>query len=470
MKLPTLPSRSTISARLLIFSTLFVTAALIVAAVILWLIVAGVVREQIDQRLDTQIDALRGTLVVHPDGSLALGASLDGPPFDRIGSGWYWQVTGDGAPMTSRSLGSRTIDSPPRPIPGRHRPGADDPQKRVEAADDGGMDLHIRTVEARIGDRTLEISATAPQAALNDPARRALFWLVPAMAVLGVSLVLGTLLQVRYGLRPLKTLTQDIADVAEGSRETLPDVSAEELRPVANEINRLVAANLQRLADTRLHFANLAHGLKTPVASLSLALDDRNDPDGEMRRLVERIDERIRHHLARARKTMSGAGMGASTTLAASLADLVQILSRIHAERGLTVTCVVPEDIPVACATDDLDEILGNLIDNACKWARTSVVITAAIEGRMVVIGIEDDGPGIAEDRIANAFLPGIRMDETVHGDGFGLTIAREVAELYGGGIILANRPEGGLKVSLSLPRAVVRPSALTPCAGRVDG
>ncbi|PYE44099.1 signal transduction histidine kinase [Rhizobium sp. PP-F2F-G20b] len=462
MKLPSLPSRSTISARLLIFSTLFVTAALIVAAVILWLIVAGVVREQIDQRLDTQIDALRGTLVVNPDGSLALGASLDGPPFDRIGSGWYWQVIGDGAPITSRSLAGRTIDSPPRPMPVRHRPGPDDPQKRAEAADDGGMDLHIRTVEARIGDRTLEISATAPQAALNDPARRALFWLVPAMVVLGISLVLGTLLQVRYGLRPLKTLTQDIAGVAEGSRETLPDVDAEELRSVANEINRLVAANVQRLADTRLHFANLAHGLKTPVASLSLALDGRNDPDGEMRRLVERIDERIRHHLARARKTMSGAGMGASTALDASLADLVQILSRIHAERGLTVTCAVPDDIAVACAADDLDEILGNLIDNACKWARTSVVITAAIEGRMVVIGIEDDGPGIAEDRIANAFLPGIRMDESVQGDGFGLTIAREVAELYGGGIILANRPESGLKVSLSLPRATVRPGALT--------
>ncbi len=467
MKLPSLPSRSTISARLLIFSTLFVTAAVIVAAVILWLIVAGVVREQIDQRLDTQIDALRGTLVVHPDGSLALGAALDGPPFDRIGSGWYWQVTGDGAPITSLSLGRRTIDSPPRPMPGRHRPGAGDPQTRAEAADDGGRDLHIRTVETRIGDRTLEISATAPQAALNDPARRALLWLVPAMVVLGISLVLGTLLQVRYGLRPLKTLTRDIADVAEGSRETLPDAQAEELRPVAGEINRLIATNVQRLADTRFHFANLAHGLKTPVASLSLALDDRNDPDGEMRRLVERIDERIGHHLARARKTMSGAGMGAATGLHGSLADLVQILSRIHADRGLAIDCTVPADIAVACAADDLDEILGNLIDNACKWARTAVGIAAAVEGRTVVIGIEDDGPGIAEDRIANAFLPGTRMDETVQGDGFGLTIAREVAELYGGGIVLANRPEGGLMVRLALPRATMQTAAAIPRADR---
>lgn len=459
MKIPALPSRSTISARLLIFSTLFVTAALVVAAVILWLIVAAVVREQIDQRLDTQIDALRSTLVLNPEGVLALGASLDGPPFDRIGSGWYWQVTGDGAPITSLSLGGRTIDSPPRPLPGRHRPSPGEPQQRVEPAGDGGMELHIRTAQARIGDRMFEISATAPQAALNDPARRALFWLVPAMVVLGFSLVLGTLLQVRYGLRPLKKLSLDIADIAEGARERLPDADAEELRPVTDEINRLVAANGQRLAETRLHFANLAHGLKTPVASLSLALDERNDPDGEMRRLVERIDARIRHHLARARKTMSGAGMGAATALSASVADLVQILSRIHAERELTLDVAVPDSIAVACAADDLDEILGNLIDNACKWARTSVNITATVEGRMVVTRIGDDGPGIAEDRIANAFLPGIRMDETVQGDGFGLTIAREVAELYGGGIVLANRPEGGLNVSLSLPRAMPPPA-----------
>ncbi|KQS61442.1 histidine kinase [Rhizobium sp. Leaf371] len=453
MKLPSFPSRSTISARLLAFSTLFVTATLIVAAVILWLIVAGVVREQIDQRLDTQIEALRGTLTMNPDGSMSLGAAFDGPPFDRVGAGWYWQVSGNGVPLTSLSLAGRTIDSPPRPLPGRHRPDKE-PAPRPEAARDGGMDLYVRSIEARIGDRTLEIAATAPRSALNDPARRALFWLVPAMVVLGISLVLGTLLQVRFGLRPLKRLTRAIAEVAEGSRERLPDVEAEELQPAANEINRLIAANVQRLSDTRLHFANLAHGLKTPVASLSLALDDGNDPDGAMRQLVERIDARIRHHLARARQTMSGAGMAAATLLQPCVADLVQVLSRIHAERRHHVTGDIRGDIAVACAADDLEEVLGNLIDNAFKWARSAVRISASIEGRMVVVCIEDDGPGIAQDALASAFMPGVRMDETVQGDGFGLTIAREIAELYGGGITLANRPENGLSVTLRLPRA----------------
>ncbi|KQR73054.1 sensor histidine kinase [Rhizobium sp. Leaf341] len=453
MMLPSLPARSTIAARLLTFSMLFVTGILIIAAGILWWIVAGVVREQIDQRLDTQIEALRGTLSIAPDGSTALGASLDGPPFDRVGSGWYWQVTGHGAPLTSLSLAGRTIDRPPRPVPNRHRP-ATNPMPLPDAARDGGMDLHVRTAEAHIGDRVLQITATAPQSALNDPAQRALFWLIPAMTVLGISLLLGTFLQVRFGLRPLKQLTRDVAQVAAGSRERLPEVEARDLQPVANEINRLIAVNLQRLSDTRLHFANLAHGLKTPIASLSLALDDSNDPDGEMRQLVGRIDTRIRHHLARARKTMSGAGMAAATLLQPSLADLLQIMSRIHAERGHHVTCDVEGDIAVACASDDLEEVLGNLIDNAFKWARSEVAISAAVEDRMVVVRIADDGPGIAEAELASAFLPGIRMDETVQGDGFGLTIAREIADIYGGGIALVNRPESGLAVILRLPRA----------------
>jgi signal transduction histidine kinase len=460
--------RTTISARLLTFSTLFVTIAIILASIILWLIVAGVVREQIDQRLDTQIDALQGTLVTQPDGSLALGASLDGPPFDRIGSGWYWQITGNGPAITSPSLAGRTIDNPPRPLP-RFRPGAHprgdiegrdsprhtDPDPDAPAVGDS-HDLHLRSLAVQLGAKTLTITATAPQAALKGPAVRALLFLVPAMLVLGLTLVVGTFLQVRYGLQPLKALTADIAAVSAGTLETLPDADTEELRPVSREINRLVAANLERLAETRLHFANLAHGLKTPVASLLLALNEENDPDGDKRLLVARIEERIRHHLARARKTMSAAGLGATTALAPRIGDIAVILTRIHAERALSLTQHIPPGLKVACAPDDLDEVLGNVLDNAFKWARNAVTITASGEGRFVTIVIEDDGPGLPDGQAAKAFLPGVRMDETVKGDGFGLTIAKEICELYGGGITLEKRASGGLRVLLRLPKSLV--------------
>jgi signal transduction histidine kinase len=460
-----LSGRTTIAARLMVFASLFVTLAVVVTSVILWLIVAGVVREQIDQRLDTQIEAVRSTLSHAADGTLTLSASLDGPPFDRVGSGWYWQAASGGSVVGSRSLAGRTINAPP--MPGRRGaprgvfrdvlrdgPPSEEPPRR-DAEDRAGQDLHIRSAGALINGRLVEITATAPQAALNDPARRALFWLAPAMAVLGLSLVVGTRLQVRYGLRPLTVLAADIAAVRAGQIARLPEAGAEELQPVAREINRLVDRNVEQLGETRLHFANLAHGLKTPVASLLLGLNATNDPDQALRRLVERIDRRIRHHLARARTAMSGAGLAAETRLQPRIAELVAILSRIHAARERKVSWTVPPDVAVACTSEDLDEIVGNIVDNAFKWARRTVSISVSVEARMVVIEVLDDGPGIADETLGRAFEPGIRMDETVAGDGFGLAIAKEMAELYGGGIALRHGPLGGLLVAITLQRAV---------------
>ncbi|WP_323687934.1 hypothetical protein [Rhizobium sp. AN69] len=184
-----------------------------------------------------------------------------------------------------------------------------------------------------VGQRLVEITATAPQFALVAPARSALLWLIPAMTLLGASLVGGIFLQVRYGLRPLRQLTADISSISAGTLDRLPEADVEELRPASGEINRLVEQNIERLAETRLHFANLAHGLKTPVTSLYLALNETNDPDREMRALVDRIDQRIRHHLARARKTAAG-GTATVTAVKPRIDDIVDIMSRIHADRG----------------------------------------------------------------------------------------------------------------------------------------
>jgi len=443
--------RASISRRLVGFSLFFVTTTVVVASIILYLIVAGVVREQIDQRLDTQIDGLRGALSVGADGTIALAAALDGPPFDRRGSGWYWQVSGDRLYITSRSLAGQTIDSPPRPFDWRHAfNGEPGPGGRVQLREE---DLYVRVAGASIGGKVVEIAVTAPQSALSAPARRALLWLASAMALLGAALVAGIFAQTRYGLRPLRQLTADVSAITAGNLPRLPDINVEELRPVSQAINRLVDQNLQRLTDTRLHFANLAHGLKTPVTSLSLALDSTNDPKGEIRSLVSRIDQRIRHHLARARKTAAG-GIGLSTPIKPCVDDLLLVMSRIYADRGITARCEIDPNLSVTCAEDDLDEILGNLIDNAFKWAKSVVAIWARAEGSMTIVTIKDDGPGMSPEAASQAFLPGKRMDETTPGDGFGLTIAGELVQLYGGTIALSTRDKTGLRCVISLPRA----------------
>ena len=455
MTLKKLLRRSTISGRLIAFSAVFVAVAVLVTSVILWLIVAAVVREQIDQRLDTQIQALRSALTSGPDGAVALSTQLDGPPFDRQDSGWYWQVSGEGVRLASRSLSGGTIETPRHAFEWRQllgriaRPGGTTELR--------GQALHTRMADATVGNRIVTIVATAPESALTTPAFRSLILLLPAMALLGGSLMVGTFLQVRHGLRPLSQLTTEIRSIVSGHRLKLPKPGAQELQPVASEINRLIDLNAQRLVDTRVHFANMAHGLKTPVASMMLALNDRNDPDGSVRRLTERIDRRIRHHLADGRRASVGDGLSSATKARHRLDDVIAALGRIYADKRISVECDVDPLLFVRCAAEDFDEIFGNILDNAFKWASRTVHISARIHGPLATISISDDGPGLPESRIEEAFHPGLRLDETVVGDGFGLSISKEIVELYGGKIVVVPLKQG-LKVDVTL--------TTTPSAG----
>lgn len=441
--------RATISGRLIAFSTVFFVVAIVVASAILWLVVASVVREQVDQGLDTQIQALRTALAPGPDGAVALSVQLDGPPFDRLGSGWYWQVSGEGVQLASRSLSGGTIETPGHAFEWRQlfggipRPGG--------ATELRGQALHSRVTESTVGNKIVTISATAPESALTAPAFRSLMWLLPVMALLGGSLIAGTVLQVRYGLRPLRQMTADIGCVVTGNRSSLPQPEVDELRPVASEINRLIDRNAQRLADTRVHFANVAHGLKTPVASMMLALNDRNDPDGSMRRLIERIDRRIRHHLADGRRASAGDVVRAASIVKPRIDDLILVLERIYADKQLAVACDTNPSLSVNCPAEDFDEIFGNILDNAFKWATGKIQISAVKRGPDATISIRDDGPGMPDSGIEEAFLPGRRLDETVAGDGFGLSISKELVELYGGSILMvATKP--GIAVNVTLP------------------
>ncbi len=440
----------TIAGRLIAFSIFYASAALVVASAVLALIVANVVRDQVDQRLSVQIEAVRGSMTVSADGSLAVDGNLDGPPFDRPGSGWYWQVTSAGKRVTSRSLAGASLSNPPQPFDWRSlltgTPRAGD------GRDSLGQGLHFLTSQSFAAGKEVEIIATSPHSALISPVLRSLLLLVPAMLVLGGLLVVGILLQVRYGLSPLRKLAEAVADVSSGRARGLDQPQAEELRPLVGQINRLLEQNQARLAETRLQFANMAHGLKTPVASLYLALNDNADPTGEARRQVDRIDRQIKHHLGRARAGVSAAGLAPATMLRPCVDDIVTMMQKLYVDRDLLITSDVESTVSVACAPQDVDEIMGAMIDNAFKWAKSSVRIVGRADGGEIAIVIEDDGPGIKSDNITEVMNPGVRLDETVPGDGFGLSIAREVCELYGGRVTLMNLPEGGLSATVVLP------------------
>lgn len=453
MKSIKLRSPKSLAKRLLLFSGFFVTAALVVASVILWLALKNVVREQIDQRLDTQIGALAGAVQRFANGKISLSIPMDAPPFDRSGSGWYWQIDADGQHLTSRSLMQSAINAPPPPqslkhmLTGMASPG--------EARDENGKTLYTRQITRSINGTMMTITVTAPSGALIDPAVRALSWLIPCMLLLGIVLLLGTLWQIRFGLRPLASMVADIDAINRGELARLPPQPSSELSPLSTKTNALLAANEERLTATRMQFANLAHGLKTPVASLLLALNDSNDPDGTLRDLGRRIDHRIKHHLSSTRQAMATSGSTARSSVADTVVNLHLAISSIHAEKNVRFETVINGDLKVACDENDLEEMLGNLIENAFKWTASTVKVTAVKDKANLRITIEDDGPGIPVDRMEAVLLPGVREDERISGTGFGLTIANELAELYSGSLTLERNSPQGLRAILVLPAAI---------------
>jgi len=297
------------------------------------------------------------------------------------------------------------------------------------------------------------VAVATPRETITRPILGAMAPLILSLLALGVLLAIATLVQLRLGLRPLDRLRDDVAAVRNGRADRLREDQPIELAPLASELNALVADNQAALAAARGTTANLAHGLKTPIATLALvAGEPGRDPDGRLAVMIARLDATVRHHLGRARASIASARVA---TPVAPVADgIATALRRIHAERGVMIGVEIPPGLTVAVDRTDLDEMIGNLADNAMRWARSRVVIGAHTASGSAIITIEDDGPGIAPAERTRALAKGVRLDERKEGHGFGLTIAHELALLYGGDLTLSDAPDGGLAAVLTLPLA----------------
>ncbi len=439
--------------RLLLAAGLFLGVAVVAAGLSIGFVLHRFVRGQLDGRLDDRLLSLVSDLRGGP-GALSLGRDRDGPPFDRPGSGWYWQIRRGDAVLGSASLDGRRLAVPA--LPARRR----DPDAPAPADGTGpwgeGLILRVLTVPGPAGGPPTVFAAAAPEAALRGPVWEALRTLALCLAVIGAFLFAGVVLQVRLGLRPLRGLRDQLARVRAGRLDRLPGRQPAEIRPLVAEMNALLDQNAAQLEHARGHVANLAHGLKTPLATLAMALAEPGaDRDGSLAPLVEGMDRRIRHHLRRARAAALGGPARARVDLAAHVADLRLALIRIHAGREIAVATAIPDGLGVACDPQDLDEMLGNLVDNACRWCRGRVAVSARREGAQVVVRVEDDGPGLDAAAREAVLQRGRRLDESRPGHGFGLPIALELAELYGGSLALETSGLGGLgglAVRLALP------------------
>lgn len=438
--------------RLIAAALVLVLAALVVAGIAIGFILHRFVRGQIDSRLDSQIVAIASGLEQGGDGRLALARNLDGPPFDRDRSGWSWQVRRGSATLRSGSLDGRDLPLPDTAEPAGR--GGDRPRP-ADGVDPWGNSviLRILTLPGEDGTAATTIAASAPTAALRGPVREASLALALILGVLGLCLVAGLVAQVRLGLKPLERLRRDLAEIRSGRRKQIPDEQPAEIRPLVREVNALLHENAANLERARTHVANLAHGLKTPLATLAMALrDGQRDPDGRLAALVSNMDAQVRHHLRRARAAALGGATRERTALDGRVGDLRTTFARLYADKGVAFTVDVQDGLAVACDGQDVDEMLGNLIDNACRWCRSRVGVTAVQTGRAVTITVEDDGPGLDAEAAARVLGRGRRLDETVPGHGFGLSITTELAELYGGSLRLDRGGLHGLRARLDLP------------------
>jgi signal transduction histidine kinase len=454
-----------LSRRLLLAASVFIGAALIIAGVVLFFVLHRFVQGQIDQRLDTQI-AFLSSMLRSQNGVLTLAGNADGPPFDGHPRGWYWEAIGPYNTLRSRALGDRdlniskiTIRPPPPPPP--PPPAAEDrpppPGSRPAPADDIGPDqqwLHFRILRTTVSGMPATIVATAPRAAVLGPLREAMTTLAISLLALAIALVLAMIFQVRLGLQPLEQLRRSIVEVRAGRSDRVAEVQPREVQPLVSELNSLLEQNALNLDRARRHVANLAHGLKTPLATLAVALP-KDEHGTEMHQLVELMERHIRHHLGRARTAALNGPARAHTVVAPHITDLGAVLGKVHADKHVDFNVDIAGDLAVACEEQDFDEMAGNLLDNAFQWTRRKVDVHAgAKDANSVVLSIEDDGPGFDLEQVPQVLQPGQRLDERAPGFGFGLSITRELAELYGGSLEFQKSPAGGVRVVVTLPKA----------------
>jgi signal transduction histidine kinase len=278
------------------------------------------------------------------------------------------------------------------------------------------------------------------------------------LGFVGLCMIAGFVM-VRRALTPLSRLRTSLAAVRSGGQRHVTGVYPAEIQPLVDELNGLLDHHDRAVRRAVARAGDLAHGLKTPLAVLAHEAElaraaGKTDIADTLTTQVDGMRRQIEYHLAQARAAASGATTAARTTAREVAEGLRRTLERLHAERNITIHVDVDPSHVVRTQREDLDEMLGNLLDNACKWTRTRVLVSSRAAADVIEITVEDDGPGVAPSMLEQVLQRGVRADEAAPGSGFGLAIVRDLAELYGGSVALENLPTGGLRARLTLPEA----------------
>lgn len=446
--------------RLLAATLAAVAVALSLAGVLLQGLFRDHVMRQAEADLLRQLDLLTARLVVDAtDRPRVDAAALADPRWQQPYGGLYWQVDRQTpAPasgvLRSRSLWEDTLALPQdEPAQGEvHRHTLPGPQ---------GSELRVleRTVRVGAADSAWRLGVAADLTETDAAVARFRGQLIISLAVLLVLLGLAAWAQVAVGLRPLRDLRAALAALRDGRAHRLPSGLPAEVQPLVDDFNRVLARQEGHLNRARTQAGNLAHALKTPLAVLDQLATQAKPPTDWRAQVREQVALARRHvdwQLAQARASAAGQRRGHRTEVEPTGNALLRVMDKVHAQRHLDLGAHWPrEPLVFAGEEPDLQELLGNLLDNACQWAQSSVaLIGQRLPNDRLVLCVDDDGPGIAPEAREQALARGGRLDERTPGSGLGLAIAQDLARRYEGSLALEESPLGGLRVRVELPAA----------------
>lgn len=429
----------------------------LVVAALIWLVLllalggwglAWAFRDTLAREFGRRLDALVLTAIaaieVKPDGSVTLDRSLGDPRFEQIYSGWYWQIsTPGGGLLRSRSLWDQSLETAPGHEGGVLRRAMGPQGERLLVAE--------RDVELPESAGTVHVLVAADPAEVADGVHRFNLLLIASLGTLGLGMAVAVRIQVRFGLRPLRTMMEDLEAVHRGQRPRLNGAYPHEVAPLAEAMNEVLDHDAELIERARTHVGNLAHGLKTPLAVIlaEMAAEPDRKVVAAQLAIIRRL---IEHHLGRASAEAGAGRMGQKQAVAPVVSDLAAAMRKVFADRALDIAIAVDADATFLGQNEDLAEMIGNLMENACKWARSQVRVSAGSNGGGLVVTVEDDGPGMTPEQAREAAGRGKRLDEMTAGWGLGLSIVADLVAVNGGTMDFEAAPLGGLLVRLRLP------------------
>ena len=441
-----------LSFRLMVLSAFLSAIALMATYLLLTALFEQHLKRALDRELADHIDELAAGLKDVPGNSIEIDFDRGPDRYSQPLSGHYWQISDDkGTLIRSRSLwDSRLPETPAAIAPGE--------MALDEAVGPRGELLRLarRTLDFPASGRVLQFSVAEDLAPITESIGQFNRQLALALSALGACLILATFLMVRFGLRPLHRIGAELGRIRAGQGRYLAGRLPSEIQPLAVELNALVDHHESIIQRARAQAGDLAHALKTPLAILHNEFESDRLPDRELAlSQLQRMSDVMQRHLARAQAAGSRGVLGQRSEVRPVIEALARTLPKMVADRAVAIECDLGKPaLFFAGEAQDLGELLGVVMENACKWAKAKVHIKAFLTGQRLNVAVADDGPGIPPEKRAAALTRGGRLDEGVAGTGLGLAIALDLVQLYQGTMTLGRSPEGGLLVEINLPAA----------------